>query len=59
MAWQVFRDGESMLLISRDLPEEAIAQARGIFGLAPRGEKGEWVALPWNAKEHLDRERLP
>lgn len=59
MTWQVFRDGRSLLLISRDTPGEAIAQARGIFGLAPRGQPGEWVALPWNAAEHLDRDRLP
>lgn len=59
MTWQVFRDGRSLLLVQRDTPEEAIEQVRGIFGLAPRGQKGEWAALPWNAAEHLNRDRLP
>lgn len=53
MTWQVFLNGKSLLLVSRDTPEEAIEQVREATGL-----EGEYAALPWTP-EHLDRSTLP
>jgi hypothetical protein len=53
--WQVFRNGRSVVLVQRETEEEAIVQAQKAMGTA----KGEWKALPWNAAEHLNRDRLP
>lgn len=55
MTWQVFRNRKSVLLVSRQTAGEAIVQVQDAIGDA----SGEWEALPWNAAEHLDRERLP
>lgn len=54
MTWQVFLNGTSLLLVSRDTASEAIRQAQVAMGSI----EGTWSALPWMTDE-LDREVEP